>query len=120
MAYGQTITAIGAALSSVASTAALAVPVGVRDDLTVVVAATAVTAGATLQLQGRNKGVPEGSPGFTVGPWFPLGDPVTITANGATVVPLKKVAESKLPEEIRVTVTARTDGTYTSTLVRTP
>lgn len=113
MAFDQTVTAV-AAVSSVAASNPINVNPQNRLSPVLVIAATSVTTGATVQIEGADIGV-----NGALGSYRTLGDPVAIAANGNTVVPLKKIQGSKMPDKVRINVTARTDGTYTTSLVET-
>lgn len=96
-------TAIGAALNSVAATAAVTAP-DPRLSPTVVIVAASVTDGATLVIEGKS--------GDT---YYPI-TTFNITANGSYAVPLYGVrAPVEKPDTIRINCIARTDGTYTGT-----
>lgn len=117
MALGQTVTAVSG-VSSVAASSAINVPAGGVNDPVVHVASTSVTTGHTFQIEGLDQSqAPLGTADST---WRPLGDPVAVTANGNLAVPLDAISPRKRPAQIRINVTARTDGTATLSLVETP
>lgn len=115
--YAQTSTALGA-LSSATSGSWVNVPRGSNKQNTgggagpiVLVVATSVTTGAVVAIEGRMNG----SAGATATKELHR---FTVAANGDTVVPLKDLLDNGvLPEQVRLTVVSRTDGTYTGSLL---
>ena len=118
MPYTQTSTSLGA-ISSVDEGAWVAIPRGVTPSPAgpiVVIAASAVTDGGVIAIEGRRRT----SIGYTGGPTTPVKvlHTVAVTANGNIVVPLKDLVDNGvLPDEIRLNVTDRTDGTYTGAVL---
>lgn len=117
MPYAQTSTSLGA-LSAVGNGSWVAVPRSsnpAASDGIVSIVASAVTSGAVVAVEGR-----VGAGGVAAGPAKEL-HRVTIAANGTTILPLNDIALEAgfKPEEVRVNVVSRTDGTYTSALLTT-
>lgn len=119
MPYAQTSTALGA-LSSVAAGSWVAIPRGANPSPAgpvVIIACTSVTSGGTVNIEGRNRtSIGSGAGGPTT-PTKVLHTAV-VAANGNVVVPLKDLLDNGvLPDEVRINVTARTDGTYTGAVL---
>jgi hypothetical protein len=77
----------------------------------VLVIASVVTTGGVIAIEGRMNGFA----GATAAKELHR---ATIAANGNTIVPLKDICDTGvLPDEIRLTVVSRTDGTYTPTVL---
>lgn len=73
--------------------------------------ATSVTTGGTVVVEGRER------QGSTVSAARDLAT-FAITANGSSVCPLIAANDTvKLPDEVRINCTVRTDGTYTGALL---
>jgi hypothetical protein len=115
-AYTQTETAVGAALSSATSGAWINIPRGSNQQNTgggagpiVRIVATSVTTGATVAIEGRNVSASAGASATK-----PLHS-VAVAADSTVIVPLKDLLENgAVPEQIRMTVSGYTDGTYTT------
>lgn len=113
MPFTQTSTSLGA-LSSVASGSWVAVPKNPGVPIVAIVA-TAVTTGAVVSIEGRERGFGPDSASATGARELHR---VTVAANGNVIVPLGAVTENlKVPDEVRITVVSRTDGTFTSSLL---
>lgn len=121
MPYAQTSTSLGA-LSSVASGSWVAIPKGSGQQDTgggagpvVAIVATSVTTGLVVAIEGRRRTSIANDSGLT--PTKEL-HRATVAANGNVIVPLKDLVENgTMPDEIRITVVSRTDGTVTSTVL---
>lgn len=114
MPLTQTSTTLGA-VSSVAAGSWVQLPKSGFKAPIVTVVASAVTTGGTVVVEGREAGSGSDQPSRSA-----VRDLASfaITANGTSVCPLNLANDTaKLPDEIRINVTARTDGTYTGALL---
>lgn len=113
MPYTQTSTSLGA-LSSAASGSWVALPKNPGVPIVAIVA-TSVTTGAVVAIEGRERGTGIEPTAATSARELHR---VTVAANGNVIIPIAAVTENmKLPDEVRITVVSRTDGTYTSSLL---
>ncbi len=111
-AYAQTSTSLGA-LSSATSGSWVNIPAAASKQATpiAVVVASSVTSGAVIQIEGRNAS----NAGYTSSKIL---HKVTIAADGNTIIPLADLTENGvLPDQLRLTVVSRTDGTYTGAIL---
>lgn len=110
MPLNQTYTSLGS-LSSVTSGSWVAVPAD-SPELIVTVNATSVTSGAVIAIEGRNVG----PTGGTTATRELLR--ATIAADGVKAYPISRIKETHaLPDQVRLTVVSRTDGTYAGQIV---
>lgn len=113
MPYSQTSTSLGA-LSSVTSGSWIPMPSSAQAGVVgpiVKVVATSVTTGATIAVEGRNLTAAGAGSAREL-------HTAVIAADGTYVYPLKDLANGQpLPDQIRMTVISRTDGTYTNTVL---
>ena len=100
--WGDPTTNLDAVTTTTAGSA-----VRLEDDthIRVLIKASSVTSGGTVLIQGSDDG---GTTWYTV-------DTTTVSADGTTIVVLDEV---DLWQEMRTNLSARTDGTYTTTISR--